>query len=162
MLHCIAEPNSYLKVVSLTQSVVLGDTKYQVPILPIPGSRMVVPRLKLVLFNTRYCHMAMWPEASLHSFNICCIWILGFPKLKNSFPREAHVLLKPANVNLLLSLNKDLCENSYGIDFRRGLRYWYQYWYLSIPAQKYLVLVSKLKYGITQHYQSVFNFLPDL
>jgi len=42
--------------------------------------------------------------------------MLGFPKLKNSFPREEHVLLKPANV----SLNKEL---KLAIDFRRGLRY---------------------------------------
>ena len=30
-----------------------------------------------------------------------------------------------------------------GIDFKRGFKYWYRY--RSIPAQKYLVLVSKLK-----------------
>jgi len=61
--------------------------------------------------------------------------------VENSFPKEQHVLLKPANVNILLSLNKDLLMLRLAIDFRRGLRY--LYWY-QLPAQKYLVLVSNV------------------
>ena len=113
---------------------------------------MVVSSTEIVSlsFNTRYGHMAMWPEAALHSFNICRILTLGFLKLENSFPREEHVLFKPANVNILLSLNKNLLMSRLAIDFKRGLkRYWYPYW--SIPAQKnsWYYFVSKLKISIT-------------
>jgi len=71
-----------------------------------------------------------------------------FSKAGNSFPREEHVLLKPANVNILLSLSKDLLMSKLAIDFRRGSRYWVSV----ITKSKILGIGIKIKCSITQHY----------
>jgi len=41
--------------------IVLGDTEYQVSILPIPGSGMVVSNTEIDIVRYQILPMAMWP-----------------------------------------------------------------------------------------------------
>jgi len=110
--------------------VVLGDTKFQVSILPIPSSGMVVS-------STEVLDTAMWPGSIFAFFQHLSHLNAWFSKAGKLISKR-RTCLKPANVNMLLSLNKDVLMSrlaSYCYWFQKGVEvYWYRY--RSIPAQK--------------------------
>ena len=122
--------------------LVLGDTKYQVSIQPIPGSGMVVLNTEIGI--VRY---QILPHG--HSFNICHIWTLGFLSWK---PICKWTCLKPANVNMLLSLNKDLLMS-------RLASYWFQKGVEVLVSVSILVNTSTKVLGIDRYRYRYLNLL---
>ena len=87
--------------------IVLGNTKYQVSILPIPGSRMVVSNTEIGIVRYQilpYGHVA-WKYLCILSTSVTSEHLV-FLSWKLICKRRTS--LKPDNVNTLLSLNKHL------------------------------------------------------
>jgi len=87
--------------------IVLGNTKYQVSILLIPGSGMVVSNTEIGIVQYQilpYGHVAWKYLCSLST----SVALEHFVFLSWKLICKRRTCLKPANVNMLLSLNKDL------------------------------------------------------
>ena len=88
-------------------AIVLGDTKYQVSILLIPGSVMVVSNTEIGILRYQilpYGHLA-WKYLCIPSTSVASEHLVF---LSWKLICKRRTCLKPDNVNMLLSLNKDL------------------------------------------------------